>query len=1568
MASHQGVLTLALTVVLLALPSLTYGVTLHVRPTSTKTSCPAHPCQTLSEYAQNPGKYFNDSNLTLQFLPGNHTLDINLTIQNIHKLEIHGALLPTKVVCDFHVGFTFSKIHRVSIDGLAFVACAARRDIYIHRTYTTYYGLHLQSVPMAEIIDCTFQDSYGTALGVVDSRVVLRGNNSFLNNCLLCSNGRCDDYVYQGPSCNGGGVFVRRSNLSITGSSSFSGNSAYHGGGMSAWDSSNVYISGNATFSGNSAIYGDGGGVSARDSSNVYISGNTTFSDNSAINGGGVSARDSSNVDISGNTTFSNNSARYGGGVSAGDSSNVDISGNTTFSNNSARYGGGVSAEDSSNVYISENTTFIGNSASYGGGVSAYYISNVYISGKTTFSNNSAWRDGGGMSARDSNVVITRNNIAFTVNTAVYRGGCIYALNCRIRFDGTGFLIGNKAQLDGGGIYADSSNLNFSANLTISNNTAQIGGGIYSDNSTFSSNGHDLVERNVATYYGGGIFMKRTFCIYAGSNKFIANSAKEGGGVYATANSTLSLGGMNTFRANRASVSGGGIWLDNSNTALSGFNHFVGCVANYEGGAIYSYAVTAILTGNNTFEFSTAKTGGGIHARWSNVSVTERSKFKKNIAVFGGGIYTDNSTFKFNGSSIFRDNKANYTGGGIYAARSVLNFLGSSTIMANHGARDGGGIYTRDGSIVNLLGWSNYQGNLAEYTGGGISAFQSSFKLAGHNTFESNNAAVGGGFYAFDCTVNFPGENVFITNSASDHGGGFTVVRSTLHLNGSTTFKNNSAVSGGGMYIDNSKADIDGSNYFMNNEADSGGGAIYARDSEVEMNGKDLIVANTTGRQGAENHASSSTSIFQGSSSFMSNYANYGGGIYSESSNLIMVHHNSSYLNNTALRGGAQYFDFNSNFSLYQTAYVSFQDNNATEFGGPIYVEDVPSRNECFFHIQNNQLLDLDTTPLVFEKNTAGVRGNVLYGGLLNKCNFTSDRYTSALELFNTSILQGHGDKSHSISSDPTQLCFCNMSKPNCTETTQSRRIYPGQQVEVFVVAIDQSGSTVPALIHTTVRSGINLTVSETISYETGEIYTSRNYSVTPKIPFNQLEIHPSNRSGNTIQLVVNITFERCPIGFELSDSTGECICDHTIWQYTNSCSINPCDINRQAIFRNDSSTFWLNVSYNSGTPEGFIHHPFCPLDYCTTESKYINLRDPDKQCNVNRTGLLCGKCKQGFSLVLGSSQCKECSNNYITLFIPFALAGVVLIIFLFLLHLTVAAGTLHGLIFYANIVAANHHIFFPQSSNNNPASIFIAWLNLDLGIQTFFYNGMDAYAKTWLDLVFPVYIWVIVGFLVYVSHHSVIVTKLLGSSPVPVLATLFLLSYAKVLRTIIAALSLTVLHYTSHLHKNVIVWIHDANVSLEKYIPLALAALLFWLFLFIPYTLLLLLGQWLQTKSHLHLLSWVKSPKLKAILDAYHAPYKPKHRYWTGLLLFIRCALFLVFAFNISGNNGVNLLVISSTTSGIFIWFALSGMVYKKWYLNALELSFILNLGILAVATIYVKLSGGSQAAVAYT
>jgi len=100
----------------------------------------------------------------------------------------------------------------------------------------------------------------------------------------------------------------------------------------------------------------------------------------------------------------------------------------------------------------------------------------------------------------------------------------------------------------------------------------------------------------------------------------------------------------------------------------------------------------------------------------------------------------------------------------------------------------------------------------------------------------------------------------------------------------------------------------------------------------------------------------------------------------------------------------------------------------------------------------------------------------------------------------------------------------------------------------------------------------------------------------------------------------------------------------------------------------------------------------------------------------------------------------------------------------------------------------------------------------------------MDGYARAWLEYVFPVYIWGIVRYLVYISDRSTRAAKLLGSSPIPV-------------------------------HK--------------KYIPLALVAVLFLLLLFLPYTLLLLVGQWLQCKCHLCLLSWLGNPNMKAIVDA---------------------------------------------------------------------------------------------------
>ena len=102
--------------------------------------------------------------------------------------------------------------------------------------------------------------------------------------------------------------------------------------------------------------------------------------------------------------------------------------------------------------------------------------------------------------------------------------------------------------------------------------------------------------------------------------------------------------------------------------------------------------------------------------------------------------------------------------------------------------------------------------------------------------------------------------------------------------------------------------------------------------------------------------------------------------------------------------------------------------------------------------------------------------------------------------------------------------------------------------------------------------------------------------------------------------------------------------------------------------------------------------------------------------------------------------------------------------------------------------------------------------------------------------------------------------------------------------------------------------------------------------------------------------------------MDAYHAPYKKECRYWTGFLLLVRCALFLVFALNILGDASGSLLAITSVTAVLagFAW--LQNRIYESIFNDFLEAAFILNLCILAGGTYHVKEIGGSQAGLAYT
>ena len=405
--------------------------------------------------------------------------------------------------------------------------------------------------------------------------------------------------------------------------------------------------------------------------------------------------------------------------------------------------------------------------------------------------------------------------------------------------------------------------------------------------------------------------------------------------------------------------------------------------------------------------------------------------------------------------------------------------------------------------------------------------------------------------------------------------------------------------------------------------------------------------------------------------------------------------------------------------------------------------------------------------------------------------------------------------------------------------------------------------------------------------------------------------------------------------------------------------SVLPCNIRDQTF--SCSELVWVSMTHgNNGTNGTLAASKYCPLNYCNRKGYNVTLAEPDSQCNYNHSGILCGACQPGLSLVLGSERCLPCSNKYLAFLIPFTLAGPVLVGLIYLLDLTVSQGIMNGLIFYANIIQANQHTFLPPRSTHI-LSVFIAWLNLDLGVETCFFNGLNAYFKAWLQFVFPFYIWSIAGLIIILSKYSNRVAKLMENNSVPVLAIIFLLSYTKLIRIIITALSYTML-YTTKGHKAV--WSADGNVDYlgPKHMFLFVFTTAISVLIFLPYTLILFLGQCLHMCHSQLIASFLFN--IKPFLDSHYAPLKDKHRYWFGFMHLMRAAILLVSSLIPADHSSI--VTISILATAVVLTF-LGSFVYQN-VVSLLNTSFSLNLILISGASLYTQIVGGDSAAYVYT
>ena len=403
--------------------------------------------------------------------------------------------------------------------------------------------------------------------------------------------------------------------------------------------------------------------------------------------------------------------------------------------------------------------------------------------------------------------------------------------------------------------------------------------------------------------------------------------------------------------------------------------------------------------------------------------------------------------------------------------------------------------------------------------------------------------------------------------------------------------------------------------------------------------------------------------------------------------------------------------------------------------------------------------------------------------------------------------------------------------------------------------------------------------------------------------------------------LKIKLNLLDCPLGFELNTDTSTCQCSPVInklgmaGDYQPTCLVVSHNSYLQyplaTITRPPDSTAWaglMNIANGTNKTTVFGVALTCQ-ESCNLNQDYtmflingsdVLIADPNNYlvnhlplCPPTKTGPLCSTCAtvngMKYSVVFGSSECKQCSNWWLLTLILYTIAGPLLIYLLFALKLTLTTGTLNGIIFYAQGIgiidlkfSSSHHI---ATSLYSLTHAFLLMLNLNLGFPLCFYNGMTELWKAGLSLLFPLYLLTIVVVLIIFSRFSLRISNRIADSSIQVLVTVVHLSFISMF-TAISNIVIPINIYTNDTSNPILkVWYGDGTVEYGRGIHLILMILI--IVVVIP-----VLLSYFTIIAAGRLLMRVRKFReyIRPVYEAIHAPYEHNKEFFftTRLLLLV--------------------------------------------------------------------------------
>ena len=964
-------------------------------------------------------------------------------------------------------------------------------------------------------------------------------------------------------------------------------------------------------------------------------------------------------------------------------------------------------------VYLQDNV-FVNNR-----GVPIYIShTNLHITGSVLFNGNTA-KSGGGIYSNNSTVIFyDKSDVNFISNSVRANGGTIYQIHSRMIFQANSIVTFkyNYAKY-GGSICSDNCNITFNGNssVTFNNNEAWNGGAILCFNSshiTFDGNSSVTLNNNKASY-GGAVFYSSSSHITFDSNSSVTfnnNKASYGGAVYGRSSSHIAFDGNSsvTFNDNEARQDGGAVYgVVSSHITFNGNSSvtFNDNEARQDGGAVYG-----VVSSHITFD--------------GNSSVT----LNNNKANYGGTVSCVSSshiTFDDNSSVTFNNNTANRFGGAVYCRfSSHITFDGNSSVTFNNNEAsvDGGAVYCWSSTNITFDGNTSvtFSDNEASYAGGAVYCNTQSdvlFYATTMVTFINNNAITGGAIFSQSSYISVEETATvqFVHNSATHGGAIFLRGQATVLLGGSCViaFKDNKATeSGGALYITvYSFAIFTGYSKMTcsNNEVTQYGGAIYCGDNSNITLDENVTVkfANNTSEYGGALSIIQSILTFNGNSlaNFTNNFAERGGAFYvllssvtlerniaanftgnraeiggaiSVVKSLVTFAENSQlcfFSNSAAGSGGAMHLSDHFTVNISHNSQITFYHNTANRRGGAIY---------CDLTKSVNNKLTFNTTDIVFYSNT-DLTGADVYVDIPTSCDETC--------LNNSIIYIGYTQFKGIIKTSPRKLefndtatCVDNDSDKNCqTYLTKNKML--GQEIIINACVLDYynqlAGSTQFVLSsdghdHHIIGSDnvlISCTAFEGVGILGKRVVEATNYSIN----ITSYDGSISDLKKFTVELITELS--PCHPGFHYDNTTQTCVC------YSDS-DIVSCSGSTSSIKRG----YWFGEVNDKATVT-ICPNSYCNFTCCETANGFFKL-SPVKanQCNSQRSGTVCGSCKEGYTLSFDSVECvsvEKCTTGQMLLVVILSVIyWITLVITVFaMMYYRIGIGYLYAITYYYSIV-----------------------------------------------------------------------------------------------------------------------------------------------------------------------------------------------------------------------------------------------------------------------------------------